>query len=269
MSPSDSPTGRPPSGRCGAATSAPAWASRVARAFCACVPSPLPRRVARSATVEDPGAAAFPSLRQGRHSRLLLFEACSRFTFVGPTSLPALPRRTVVRAARPCPLPAHGPPVATEVYRQLLRRDFHPREHAAFARRTAELAEFSRAVSSGLTVSLTDVSGRHGAPVDEARAGVRCRERERDGMRQGAIRIFSGMNADRSTVCAAHRNRPCAPPDARVGEPSPPPRSWCAARTQKASPRRDVRGEACCLVHQYTSMVSKPTPPMAERNTPS
>jgi len=33
------------------------------------------------------------------------------------------------------------PPVATEVYRQLLRQDFHLLEHAAFARRTTEDTE--------------------------------------------------------------------------------------------------------------------------------
>jgi hypothetical protein len=38
---------------------------------------------------------------------------------------------------------------------------------------------------------------RHGAPVDEARPGRECRERERDGMRQGAHPRFLERDADR------------------------------------------------------------------------
>jgi hypothetical protein len=43
-----------------------------------------------------------------------------------------------------------------------------------------------------LSVRLVRGERRHGAPVDAARAGGGCRERERDGMRQGAIRVFGG-----------------------------------------------------------------------------
>jgi hypothetical protein len=45
-----------------------------------------------------------------------------------------------------------------------------------------------------------------------------CREREGDGMRQGAIRIFSKRDADRQMASGAHGSRRFNPPDARSVE---------------------------------------------------
>src|SRR5215218_8737423 len=42
-------------------------------------------------------------------TRINRFEACSGFTLVGPTSLPAFPWKTVVRAARPCTVASAQP----------------------------------------------------------------------------------------------------------------------------------------------------------------
>ena len=61
---------------------------------------------------------------------------------------------------------------------------------------------------------------RHGAPVDEARAGVGPRERERDGRAAGGHENFFEGNAVHRILSKAHRNRTPAPPDARSGEPS-------------------------------------------------
>ena len=49
----------------------------------------------------------------------------------------------------------YSPPVATEVYRQLLRQDFHLLERAAFPRRTTESARIVD-VSSAVLLAATD-----------------------------------------------------------------------------------------------------------------
>jgi len=72
-----------------------------------------------------------------------------------PADLLALPRRAVVRVARRPRLPGGRPPVATRLYRQLPRQDFHLQERAAFHGARQRIAAERRRQSTSL-----DGSGR-------------------------------------------------------------------------------------------------------------
>jgi hypothetical protein len=99
---------------------------------------------------------------------------------------------------------------------------------------STELAEFSRAVSSALVVRrLMGGSGRHGAPVDEARSLRLSGTGERWNAAEGHPRFWEG-DADRSVVSAAHGSRSITPP-----EPKPPPQMTVISRERraKAAPR--------------------------------
>jgi hypothetical protein len=61
---------------------------------------------------------------------------------------------------------------------------------------------------------------RHGAPVDEPRAGVMCRKRQRDGSAAGGHPRFLGRDADRPMISGAHWSEWPALPAARSVEPS-------------------------------------------------
>jgi hypothetical protein len=84
----------------------------------------------------------------------------------------------------------------------------------------------------------------HGALVDEARAGVTCRKRERDGMRQGAIRVFF-LGRQNRLGCSS-RLRKQAP--SAAGRPSPPPSSPLVPRGSRR-PLPQTAGEGLYSGH--------------------
>jgi hypothetical protein len=101
----------------------------------------------------------------------------------------------------------------------------------------AEEAEVSRAVAADSAVRPGRGERRHGAPADEARAGAELRKRGDDWMRQRAIRVFGGRDADGRTVFGARGSRPSATPAARSVELSARTAAGRNARAMKRERR--------------------------------
>jgi len=102
-------------------------------ALCLYVPPPLPRRVTRKlggCTASE--YSGLPRVIVGSALATALSGPAQGSLALRPADLLALLTRAVVRVAWRHRLPESRPPVATRLYRQLPRQDFHLQEHATF-----------------------------------------------------------------------------------------------------------------------------------------
>jgi hypothetical protein len=109
------------------------WVSRVALGSVPPCHAPSPgERLSGPGSVARAASRGLPGY-SGRSALAASLSRPARASHVlRPVGLPIRPRRTHVPGASPSRLPLLGAPVATGVYRQLPRRDLHPRETSAF-----------------------------------------------------------------------------------------------------------------------------------------
>jgi len=149
-------------------------------------PSPMSRRVGTRDSVSRPA--------QGSLS-------------LGPQACQPSQGRQLSGRLGHAPLPVHSPPVATEVYRQLLRQDFHLLERAAFARRTTHLrlrfhsgnAGFLSRMRLRLQVLLRRSVPRIDGRFESRRA--KARQRARPGLRPSSTEPRRGQPPVPAGVC--------------------------------------------------------------------
>jgi hypothetical protein len=107
---------------------------------------------------------------------------------------------------------------------------------------STESAELSRAVSSALRSSASSVVSGGMARPSPRHDPWRCRERERDGMRQGAIRVFSRTEKPGCfAVPARLRKAGLVHAPSATGRPSPPT-AFCSFLATAVDPSPKLRG---------------------------